>query len=184
MTIDTSGLSEEQKATAQFKSVYAGMMRQLNDPGYVPALCAHEAAHLIFYEMMGTIRYVPVPPKITYDANNGEFIGHLAAIQLAEEPLCEPHKWQEYVTMMSHTQVAGGVVARKLLPGCYGGDKADKEKLRRICTEIAAHFGVPINAEMVWTRAQKEVERRLQEEPLIMELIQQRAIELRPLLGL
>jgi hypothetical protein len=185
MTIDTSGLSEEQKATAEFKSMYAGMMHQLNDPGYITALCAHEAAHLIFYEMMSTIRYVLVPPKIMYDAQIGMFIGHLAAIELAEEPICEPHRLQEYVTMISHAQVAGRVVARKLLPDCYGGDKGDKEKFERICAELSTHFwGFPIDAEAVWTRAQNEVERRLEKESWIMESIQQRAIELRPLFGL
>ena len=74
MTIDTSGLSEEQKATSQFQSAYADMMCQLNASGFIPSLCAHEAAHLIYYKMMGATQFKPLHPRITCDAKTGKLI--------------------------------------------------------------------------------------------------------------
>jgi hypothetical protein len=161
------------------------MMCQLNAPGFIPALCAHEAAHLIYYEMMGPIRYEPLPPRLEYDAKKGDYVGHLAAVRLIEIPNCEPGKWREWLTMMAYADVAGGVVGRRLFPTSSGGDDGDKQIFMGRCAELVSHFGgISIDAEMVWTRARKAVERQLEEHPQIMELIQQRAIELRPLLGL
>lgn len=185
MTIDTSGLSEEQKATSQFQSAYADMMCQLNASGFIPALCAHEAAHLIYYEMMGKIRYEPLPPRLEYDERKGDFVGHLAAVRLIEIPNCEPGKWREWLTMIAYADVAGGVVGRKLSPQSGGGDDGDKEIFKRKCAELVSHFGgISIDIEAVWTRAQKAVEKQLEEHPQIMELILNRAAELQPLFGL
>ena len=140
MTIDTSGLSEEQKATSQFQSAYADMMCQLNASGFILALCAHEAAHLIYYEMMGKIRYEPLPPRLEYDERKGDFVGHLAAVRLIEIPNCEPGKWREWLTMIAYADVAGGVVGRKLSPQSGGGDDGDKEIFKRKCAGTCFSF--------------------------------------------
>src|SRR5277367_980958 len=108
--IATDGISDEQKATIKYQSAYADMMSKLTSPDFIPALCAHEAAHLIYYEMMGPIRYELLPPRLENDLKRQGFTGHYTAIKLAKNPLCEPHKWQEYITMMARAHVAGGVV--------------------------------------------------------------------------
>jgi hypothetical protein len=160
------------------------MMSKLTSPDFIPALCAHEAAHLVYYEMMGPIRYELLPPRLEYDPVRHRFIGHYAAIKLAEEPLCEPHKWRECITMMARAHVAGGVVGRKLFPACSGGDEADKQNFRKLCVDLTDHFGgISIDVELCWQRAQDAVKRQLEDDPHIMEMILQRAAELRPSFG-
>jgi hypothetical protein len=115
--IATDGISDEQKATVKFQSAYADMMSKLTSPDFIPALCAHEAAHLVYYEMMGPIRYELLRPRLEYDPVRQRFTGHYAAIKLAENPLCDPHKWQEYITMMAAlTLRAGSSVVSSSLP--------------------------------------------------------------------
>ena len=160
--IATDGISDEQKATVKFQSAYADMMSKLTSPDFIPALCAHEAAHLI------------------YDSVGQRFFGHYAAIQLAEEPLCEPHKWQEYVQMMARVHVAGGVVGRKLFPASSGGDEVDKQNFKKLCADLTHHFGgISIDVEQCWRWAQESVKKQLEDDPHIMEMIQRRAAELR-----
>jgi hypothetical protein len=178
--IATDGISDEQKATVKFQSAYADMMSKLTSPDFIPALCAHEAAHLIYYEMMGPIRYKLLPPRLEYDSVGQRFFGHYAAIQLAEEPLCEPHKWQEYVQMMARVHVAGGVVGRKLFPASSGGDEVDKQNFKKLCADLTHHFGgISIDVEQCWRWAQESVKKQLEDDPHIMEMIQRRAAELR-----
>ncbi|WP_158790586.1 hypothetical protein [Granulicella sp. L60] len=180
MLIFTDGISDEQKVTAKFQSTYADMTRKLNEPDFMEALFAHEAAHLVYYEVMGPIRYTVSPPRIFYSPERQAFDGHFAAIQLEEEPLCEPHHWQEYVTNMARAAVAGGIVGRKLFPSSNGGDEEDKAIFLRLCVALTNHFGgISIDAERVWSLAQDEVTKQLEDDPKVMELIQQRALELR-----
>jgi hypothetical protein len=180
----TDGISDAQKATAQFQSAYSDMLRTLNTSGFIEALCAHEAAHLVYYEMMGSIRYELLPARLEYDTERRRFIGYFAAIRLAEEPVCEAQKWQEYVTMLSRAQAAGGVVGRKLFPASSGGDEGDKGKFQRICADLIRHFGgIKIDVELAWTLAQDTVEQQLNDKPQILEKIQQRAAEIRSLLS-
>jgi hypothetical protein len=65
--INTDGISDEEKATPKFQSFYQGMMAQLSKPGFIPVLCAHEAAHLIYFAAMGMTEYDPHPACIRYD---------------------------------------------------------------------------------------------------------------------
>jgi hypothetical protein len=184
MVIATEGILDEQKATVEFQSAYADMMRKLTAPGFIAALCAHEAAHLVYYEMMGPIQYVALPPRLEYNPERQRFTGHFAAIQLVEEPLCEPDQWREYIVMMANAHAAGGVVARKLYPASSGGDEIDKENFRTLCADLTRHFGgISIDVEFCWRRAQDTVKKQLEEDPNIMKMIQQRAMELRPLFG-
>ncbi|MGA3264930.1 MAG: hypothetical protein ABSC47_12910 [Terracidiphilus sp.] len=100
MTIDMSGLSEEQKVTAKLKEMYAGMMCQLNGPGFIPLLCAHEAAHVVYYRMMGATQFKPLTPRITCDAKTGKLIPHLAAVEIIDKPPCCGESWQHWLGWM------------------------------------------------------------------------------------
>lgn len=182
--IATHGISDEQKATVKFQSAYADMMSKLTSPDFIPALCAHEAAHLVYYEMMGPIRYELLPPRLEYDPETRGFTGHYAAIKLAENPLCEPHKWQQYITMMARAHVAGGVVGRKLFPASSGGDEGDKQNFRKLCADLTHHLGgISIDVEQCWKWAQDSVKRQLEDDPRLMEIIRQRGAELQSSFG-
>jgi hypothetical protein len=181
--IDTSELTEAQKASDGFRNTYAGMMRLYSTPGFIAALCAHEAAHLIFFERMGTIPFQIVRPKIQYNASMNRFEGHMAAVT-PQLPDCEPAKWREWVAAKALGSVAGGVVGRRLFPETDGGDVEDKRLFIQECADLTRHFGgISINAEHVWAAAQVEVSRQLDEDPKVMVLIQKRAEALRPLFG-
>jgi hypothetical protein len=67
ITIITEGISDQQKATAKFQFTYRGMMAQLSSPGFMPVLCAHEAAHLVYFGFAGVTNYKAFPARITYD---------------------------------------------------------------------------------------------------------------------
>lgn len=180
MTIDTSGLSEEQKTTAEFISMYAGMMRQLNAPGFFPLLCAHEAAHVVYYRMMGATQFKPLPPRITCDAKSGRFIPHLAAVEVIDKPLCHGESWQHWLRMDARASVAGSVVARKLGSTDTGGEEGDRLAFNNDCAQLVAHFGgISINTDWHWAWAQRSVEKDLEEFPDRMESIQTLALELR-----
>ena len=53
ITINTNGITDEQKATEKFQSAYRDMMAQLLAPGFIPVLCAHEAAHMLYFGSVG-----------------------------------------------------------------------------------------------------------------------------------
>ena len=151
MTIDTSGLAEEQKATAGFKSTYDGMMRQLNSPGFIPLLCAHEAAHVVYYRMMGATQFKPLHSRITYDAKTGKLIPHLAAVEIIDKPPCHGESWQHWLRMDARASVAGSVVARKLGSTDTGGEEGDKLAFNDDCAQLVAHFGgISINTNWLW----------------------------------
>ncbi len=181
MTIDTSGLSEEQKATDEFKSVYAGMMRQLNAPGCIPLLCAHEAAHVVYYRMMGATQFKPLHPRITCDAKTGKLIPILAAVEIIDKPPCHGESWQHWLRMDARGSVAGSVVARKLGATDTGGEEGDRLAFNNDCAQLVAHFGgISINTDLFWAWARQSVERDLEEFPDRMESIQILALELLP----
>ena len=181
--IDLSELTEAQKATEGFKRTYAGMMNLYEQPGFIAALCAHEAAHLIFYERMGKISFEIVRPKIHHNDAMNRFEGYMAAVK-PQLPDCEPAKWREWVTAKALGCVAGGVVGRRLFPHADGGDVEDKRLFIQECADLVRHCGgISINAEEVWAWAQAEVSRQLDADPKLMEVIQKRAEELKALFG-
>ncbi len=181
--IDVSELSEAQKATDGFKSTYAGMMNLYSQPGFITALCAHEAAHLIFYERMGRIPFEIVRPKIYHNDAMNRFEGYMAAIK-PQLPDCEPAKWQEWVTAKALGCAAGGVVGRRLFSDVDGGDVEDKRLFFQDCADLVNHIGgISIDAEEVWRWAQAEICRQLDVDPELMDLIQKRAEELKALFG-
>jgi hypothetical protein len=179
VAIDTSSLSDEQKATAEFKEMYAGMMRQLSGAGFIPVLCAHEAAHVVYYQMMGPIQYKPLPPRILCDERTGRLNGQLAAVEIIDKPLCLWESWQSWIRMLARASVAGSVVARKLGATGSGGEEGDRLKFNDECAQVVNHFKIiTIDTDVEWVRARRSVERDLEEYSYRLESIQKLALEL------
>src|ERR1019366_2035203 len=88
--IITEGISDEQKTTENFKSAYQDLLTQLSVPGFIPVLCAHEAAHAIYFTFAGMKNLAPIPHTIKFDPVANDYTGHLAAIQILDIP-----KWTE-----------------------------------------------------------------------------------------
>jgi hypothetical protein len=86
ITISTEGISDQQKATAKFQFTYRGMMAQQSSPGFIPVLCAHEAAHLVYFGFAGVTNYKAFPVRITYDPKADDFVGSLASVQILDIP--------------------------------------------------------------------------------------------------
>jgi hypothetical protein len=183
MTINTDGITDEQKATPKFKSAYQEMLAQLNAPGFIPVLCAHEAAHLIYFSRVGANSYDPIPANIQYDPHIDDYFGHLAAVKLQDLPLWQTGKFGEWFAIVACGYAAGGVVARKLMPSSGGGDQDDKERLKLLCEQLNKDPNLSISFEDTWKRAQDAVRQDLQN-PEILEIIQQQALSLRVELGL
>lgn len=183
MTIDLTALTEEQRQSSECKELCVGMTRQVNGPGFISQLCAHEAAHVIFYQMMGQIRWRPLPPRIVSAA--GKLNGQLAAIEFLEKPPCYPETWQDWVMNLARSSVAGSVVARRSGATRFAGEEGDRICFEDECAQLIAHFdGITINTDKVWEVARASVERDLDSNPAIMESIHILAVELRVLFGL
>jgi hypothetical protein len=52
ITIDTVGITKDQKITEKFKSAHRDMLAQLLRPDFIPVLCAHEAAHMVYFSQL------------------------------------------------------------------------------------------------------------------------------------
>ena len=184
ITINTDGITEEQKATEKFKSAYRDMLGQLSAPGVIPVLCAHEAAHLIYFHHIGTKQYEPHPAQLKYDPKIDDYVGHLANVEILDLPPFTPGKFDEWLFDVGRAYAAGGVVARKLMPTSDGGDQNDKERFKSLCEEInSKNPNVKIDWDQCWKAAQKAVETDL-ENPKLMEQIQEQALIVRRELGL
>jgi hypothetical protein len=183
MTINTDTISDEQKVTAKFKSAYQEMRAQLDAPGFIPVLCAHEAAHLIYFSQAGVTKYNPIPASIQYDPKLDDYFGNLAAVQPLDLPAWQPGKFWEWFDMVARAHVAGGVVARKLMPSTDGGDRDDRDRFKALCSQFNTDPNVSIKFEDVWKQAQNVVTQDL-ENPVILEAIQQQALVLKLEFGL
>src|SRR5580698_4234869 len=86
ITITTDGISEEQKTTEKFKTAYAAMLAKLTAPGFIPVLCVHEAAHLIYFSVMGVEKFNIFPARLEFDPATNDYKGHLPAIQALNIP--------------------------------------------------------------------------------------------------
>lgn len=184
ITINTEGISDEQKATAKFQSAYDDMLEQLNAPGFIPVLCAHEAAHVVFFAIAGLKEYDPYPARITYDPTIDDYSGSLAAIQLLDLPHWTEGDFWTWFLRVACGHAAGGVVARRLLPSSDGGDQDDKERFERLCEMFNQDPKVRMDFEEWWKKAQSTVTEMLDKKPEIMDVINQQALELRPQFGL
>jgi hypothetical protein len=182
-TIITDGISEERKSTAKFKDAYQDMLRQLTAPNFAPVLCAHEAAHVVYFRLVGETKYAAFPATIQYDPTIDDYVGHLAAVQVLELPEAIPGKFWGWFNGVALAYAAGGVVSRKLMPSSNGGDQNDKKLLKDLCDLVNEDPNINLNSENVWKAAQSAVIEDLQN-PQRMASIETEAAVLRPLLGL
>ena len=163
ITINTDGISDEQKASAKFQSTYQGMMTQLSSPGFIPVLCAHEAAHLVYFAFTGVTSYKAFPARISYDPQTDDFVGSLAGVQILDTPKFVEGQFWDQLFKIACAHAAGGVVARKLMPSTDGGDQDDKERFERLCAAFMAkdpNFSVDVLD--FWKKAQDCVAKALE----------------------
>jgi hypothetical protein len=185
ITINTDAISDAQKATEQFKSAYKEMLAMLSAPGFIPVLCAHEAAHVIYFNLLGARTFEPLPSKIWYNPAIADYEGILAAVQFLDQdmPMWTVGHFWEWIPRVACAHAAGGVVARKKMPSSDGGDKNDKERFRNLCKVITDNSpNVKIDVEELWNQALKQVAADL-ENPQNMALVDEWALKLQPELG-
>jgi hypothetical protein len=184
ITIKTDGISAQQKGTIKFQTAFQDMLAQLSAPGFIPVLCAHEAAHLVFFTIAGMKNYEPCPATIRYDPTIDDYAGHLAGIQPLDLPQWTPGDFWSWFLKVACGHVAGGVVARRLLPSSDGGDQDDRERFEHLCDMLNQDPNVKVNFAEWWKRAQDTVAKMLDENPSLMDVINQQALELREKFGL
>lgn len=183
LTIDTDGISEGEKSTPLFQSALNDMLTQLRAPGFIPVLCAHEAGHLIFFAIAGMKNYEARPAQLRFDPQRGDYVGHLAAIQVKDLPPWTPGKFEEWFFRVACGHAAGGVVARKLKPSSDGGDSDDRDRFKELCDLLNQDPNVHLDWEYWWKSAQDSIAKAL-ENPQFMDKIQKAAVELQQQFGL
>jgi len=183
--INVDAVPPKLRGTRAFRDQCAEMIRKLQNPDFVRFVCAHEAAHLIFFEMMGPIAYRPLRPFLMTDPKESRFQACFAAIELLDFPPCFEHQWAEWLGMWADAEAAGGVVGRRLLPAEPRGDNGDRQNFTVTCRQIEEHFEdrVKIDAEKSWRNAQERVELRLTDDPRLLQRIFQRADKIRSEFG-
>jgi hypothetical protein len=182
--INTDGISDEEKATPKFQSFYQGMMAQLSKPGFIPVLCAHEAAHLIYFAAMGMTEYDPHPACIRYDPAIDDYTGDMAGVKLIEPSAWQEGKFWEWFSLFGRALAAGGVVARKLDPSTDGGDEDDRNRFKALCDLLnQSDPKLQLNFEELWKKARQLVSEEISN-PEKMMAIEAQALALRPEFGL
>jgi hypothetical protein len=133
VTINTDGISAEERVTVKFQSAYREMLAQLAAPGFADVLCAHEAAHLFYFALAGITEYEPMPARIRYDSQIKDYTGDLASVQMLKTPTpaTAQEDFQSWFCLIACAHAAGGVVSRKRRPFQDGGDSDDKERFIR-----------------------------------------------------
>jgi len=159
-------------------------MSQLTQPGFIRLLCAHEAAHLVYFKAAGTTQYQPCPAYIKYDPEIDDYVGNLAALKILDLSPWQEGKFWEWFSIVAKAHAAGGVVARKLDPTTDGGDEDDKARFQALCQKLNQSTpGLSINADEMWNIAKQAVFEDLKN-PQRMKIIMDQAAELRTVLGL
>ena len=110
ITINTDGITNAQRVTVKFQSAYRDMLAQLSAPGFTPVLCAHEAAHVVFFAIAGMKNYDTKPASLKYDPSTDDYVGSLASIQLLGMSLWTPGKFWEWLGRVACGHAAGGVL--------------------------------------------------------------------------
>ena len=111
ITINTDGITDDQKKSPKFRFVHDGMLADLSIPGFIDVLCAHEAAHKLFLEMNGVTKFIYLPAKVKYDPVADNFVGDLAAVRPVDAPAPDLSKLKDWVATMALCYAAGGVVS-------------------------------------------------------------------------
>jgi hypothetical protein len=184
ITIDTTGISDEQKKTEKFQSAYRDMYKQLSAPGFIPVLCAHEAAHALYFAVLGVKTFEPCSAKIWFEPAINDYKGSLATVQPVDVPLWTPGNFWDWLLKIACAYAAGGVVVREKMPASDGGDQDDKERFEALCETLNENDpNMHIDWEEWWERAQKAVAQMLDDDPERMTIIDNEAENFRPQLG-
>lgn len=182
--INTDEISEEQKATPKFQSFYQEMLVQLRKPGFIRILCAHEAAHLFYFTMMGLTEYDPHPATIHFDPLKDDYFADMAGVKAIDPALWQEGKFWEWFNIFARALAAGGVVARKLDPTTDGGDEDDGNRFKALCDKLNEdNPKLLLDFEERWKQTQQLVLEDLNH-PQIMQAIEEQALVLRREFGL
>jgi hypothetical protein len=182
--INTDGISDEQKATYKFQSAYNEMMARLMAPGFIRALCAHEAVHLIYFTKAGAKAYDALPPSLAFDPKMDDYTGRFAGVVVRELPLWTQGTFTEWFSYIARAHAAPGLVARRLMQSSDGGDSGDKERFKLVCDTLnKSDPNTNIDFDWWWEHALEAAARDL-EDTRFMEGILEAAEQLRPELGL
>ena len=176
-TIDTDGISDEQKKGAKFRFAYDGLIAQLSVPGFVEVLCAHEAAHKVYLAVAGVKDFKFFPARIRYDPETDDYLADLASVQGVGLPP-PASRIDDLVFNTARALAAGGVIARKLMPDTDGGDQNDKDRFLAFCDELSLRANFPVDAERIWKLAQNYVALDL-EKPEILLFIKEEGEKIR-----
>jgi hypothetical protein len=197
VTINTDGITDEQKRSGKFQSAYQDMHRQLTAPQFAHVLSCHEAAHLFYFRMVGMRSHKARSARLQYDPVMDNYFGSLASVQILDSVprVSTQNEFEELLARIARAFAAGGVVSRKLMAsvnvGSWGhgmdttdGDQNDKERFVALCRALNASAKVSVDAETSWKNAQDAVLKDLSEHPEWLGAIEILAAELRPELGL
>src|SRR5580704_15102556 len=197
VTINTDGITDEQKRSGKFQSAYQDMHRQLTAPQFAHVLSCHEAAHLFYFRMVGMRSHKARSARLQYEPVMDNYFGSLASVQILDSVprVSTQNEFQELLARIARALAAGGVVSRKLMASMdvgswghgmdtTGGDQNDKERFVALCRALNASAKVSVDAETSWKNAQDAVLKDLSEHPEWLGAIEILAAELRPELGL
>ena len=202
VTINTDGITDEQKRSGKFQSTYQDMHRQLTVPQFAHVLSCHEAAHLFYFRMIGMGSHKARPARLQYDPVTDDYFGSLASVKILDPPFRAStlNEFEELLRRIARAYAAGGVVSRKLMASMdvdswrhgidtTGGDQNDKERFVALCralntTALNTSVKFSVDAETSWKNAQDAVLKDLSEHPEWLGAIETLAAELRPELGL
>jgi hypothetical protein len=185
VTIDTEGISDEQKESPKFKQAYAEMTAQLTEPGFAEVLCLHEAAHVLFFGLAGMTEYDAYPARIRYNPAIDDYEGDLASVQVKTMPLPTSGRFWEWFKYLAAAHAAGGVISRKFLgPFADVGDQSDRLHFQEMYEMLKDDPNVPpIDMDREWKEAQNYVLKML-DAPTVWDGVHKLAAELRPQFGL
>jgi hypothetical protein len=197
VTINTDGITDEQKRSGKFQSAYQDMHRQLTAPQFAHVLSCHEAAHLFYFRMVGMRSHKARSARLQYDPVMDNYFGSLASVQILDSVprVSTQNEFEELLARIARALAAGGIVSRKLMASIdvsswghgmdtTGGDQNDKERFVALCRALNASAKVSVDAETSWKNAQDAVLKDLSEHPEWLGAIEILAAELRPELGL
>jgi hypothetical protein len=197
VTINTDGITDEQKRSGKFQSACQDMHRQLTVPQFAHVLSCHEAAHLFHFKMVGMRSHKATPARLQYDPVMDNYFESLASVQILDSlpRVSTQNEFEELLARIARALAAGGVVSRKLMASMEvgswghgmdttGGDQNDKERFVALCRAVDTSAKVSVDAETSWKNAQDAVPKDLSEHPEWLGAIEILAAELRPELGL
>lgn len=184
ITIDVSEVTDQQQQTELFKSAYRDMYNQLSAPGFIPVLCAHEAAHALFWGVLGVKDFDTHTAKLWFDPKKNDYTGRLAGVTPKDAPTWTEGNFWDWLMKIACAHASGGVVARRKLPSSDGGDQEDRSRFETLCETInEKDKNMHLDWREWWGRAQDHIGYMLDNDPTMMPTIEAEAENFRPHLG-